>query len=170
MSDAVEIVGAFAEEHGCVQGIGALRAASITDFRVFAPIPSPHILEAIGRRKSRVRLFVLIGGITGVLTGLAITIGTSMEWNLVAGGKPIISWPPFIIICFELMILFGGISAVLSFLGNARVPAFESARGYSSRFGDDRFGIAVRCGEPDAARVESLLKQAGAEEVAREAA
>jgi Alternative complex III, ActD subunit len=170
MSDTMEIVGAFAAESLCARGVEALKAARITDFQVFAPMPSHHIEEAIGRPRSRVRAFVLAGGITGVLTGLAITIGTSWEWNLVAGGKPIVSWPPYIIICFELMILFGGISAVLSFLVNARMPAFESARGYDSRFGDDRFGIVVRCAEADAPKIESILKEAGAEEVLREAA
>lgn len=71
---------------------------------------------------------------------------------------------------FELMVLFGGISAVLSFLFNARVPAFEIEPGYSSRFSEDRFGIVVRCDEDQGARIESIFKDAGAEEVVRDAA
>jgi len=58
----------------------------------------------------------------------------------------------------------------LSFLFNARVPAFEIERGYSSRFSEDRFGIVVRCDEGLGAQVESILKESGAEEVVREAA
>ena len=170
MSEKIEIVASFVEEEMCAQAIEQLRTAKIGDYRAFSPIPCHHIQHAIGLPSSPVRAFVLAAGITGVLTGLAVTIGTSWEWNLVAGGKPIISWPPFIIICFELMILFGGITALLSFLGNARVPAFESARGYESRFSADRFGIVVRCTEEDAATVEGVLKVAGAEEVMRELA
>jgi len=170
MSDAVRITGSFADEHSCVRCIEQLRQAKPGAVRVFSPIPSHHIEHAIGKPKSPVRAFVLAGGITGVLTALAITIGTSWEWNLVVGGKPIVSWPPFIIIIFELMILFGGISAVLSFLVNARIPAFEIEKGYSGRFSEDRFGIVVRCGESESAKVESILRDAGAEEVEREAA
>jgi Alternative complex III, ActD subunit len=170
MSESVEIIGAFTDDGQCAHGIRALRAAKLTDLRAFAPFPSHLIEDAFERPKSKVRAFVLTGGITGVITGLALTIGTSMEWNLVAGGKPIISWPPFIIICFELMILFGGLSAVLSFMFNAEIPAMEPARGYSSRFSEDRFGIVVKCEEADAGRVETILKDAGAEEVVREAA
>jgi Alternative complex III, ActD subunit len=166
----VDIIGAFTEEEGCAHGIRALRSANVTNLRAFSPFPSHVIEDAFERSRSLVRSFVLVGGISGVITGLALTIGTSMEWNLVAGGKPIVSWPPFIIICFELMILFGGLSAVLSFLFNAQVPAIEPAQGYSSRFSEDRFGIVVRCEEADAARVETILKDAGAEEVVREAA
>ncbi len=116
------------------------------------------------------RAFVLTGGILGIVTAIALTVGTSWEWNLVVGGKPIVSWPPFIIIMFELMVLFGGISAVLSFLLNARVPAFEIETGYSSRFSEDRFGVAVRCDEAQSGQVESILNESGAEEIVREAA
>ena len=108
------------------------------------------------------------GGITGILTGLAITIGTTYEWRLDAGGKPLLSWPPFIVICFELMVLFGGISGFLGVLMMSGIPATEIAPGYDGRFGEDRFGLVVRCEETEAERVESMLKESGAEEVVRE--
>lgn len=169
----MQIVGSFADEHLCVRGIEDLHQAQVRDFRVFYPFPSHAIEHAMHKPTSRVRALVLTGGILGVLTGLAVTIGTSWEWNLVAGGKPIISWPPFIIICFELMVLFGGIFALVSFFINAGLPAFESKRGYNSRFSEDRFGVVVSCDEADSARIEnieSILRNAGAEEVLREAA
>ena len=170
MSGSVEIVGSFADEIGCAHGIEKLREVKAIGVRAFSPIPSHRIEHAIGKPKSRVRAFVLTGGILGIITALALTIGTSWEWNLDAGGKPVVSWPPFIIIMFELMVLFGGISAVLSFLVHARVPAFEIAEGYSSRFSEDRFGVVVRCEPADSAQVESILRDAGAEEVVRAAA
>ena len=170
MSPSNEIVGSFADEMACTHCIEKLRAVRPAALRVFSPIPSHHIEHAIGKPKSRVRAFVLTGGALGIVSAIALTVGTSWEWNLVVGGKPIVSWPPFIIIMFELMVLFGGISAVLSFLFNARVPAFEIERGYSSRFSEDRFGIVVRCDEGQGAQVESILKESGAEEVVREAA
>ncbi len=170
MNGSIEIRGSFPSEDRCAHAIEALRAAGLADFRAFAPIPSEKITEAIGRPKSTVRAWVLAGGIVGILTGIAITVGTSLEWNLDAGGKPVVSVPPYIIICFELMILLGGISAVLGFLFNARMPALDPIGGYTSQFSEDRFGIVVRCNESDAARAESILRDAGAEEVLREAA
>ncbi|MGO9455014.1 MAG: DUF3341 domain-containing protein [Candidatus Binataceae bacterium] len=170
MSGSLEIVGSFTDETGCALGIEKLREAKVGGVRVFSPIPSHRIEQAIGRSKSRVRAFVLTGGILGIISALALTIGTSWEWNLDVGGKPVVSWPPFIIIVFELMVLFGGISAVLSFLVNAGVPAFEVAGGYSSRFSEDRFGVVVRCDEADGARIETILRESGAEEVVCEAA
>ncbi len=165
---SVAIIGSFADDTRCAHAIEELRAAKLGNFNTFSPIPSHRIEHAIGQSKSPVRWIVLAGGISGVLTGLAITIGTTFEWGLNAGGKPLLSWPPFIVICFELMVLLGGIFGFLGVLTLSGVPTSEIAPGYDGRFGEDRFGIIVRCDEAEAPRVESMLKESGAEEVVRE--
>ena len=164
----IAIISSFADEAQCAKAIEELRAAKVGEFNTFSPIPSHRIEHAIGKTKSPVRWIVLTGGISGILTGLAITIGTTYEWRLNAGGKPLLSWPPFIIICFELMVLLGGIFGFLGVLGLSGIPATEIAPGYDGRFGEDRFGIVVRCDEAEAARVESMMKESGAQEVVRE--
>jgi hypothetical protein len=165
---AIAIISSFADDAECAHAIEELRAAQVGDFNTFSPIPSHRIEHAIGKKKSPVRWIVLAGGISGILTGLAITIGTTYEWRLNAGGKPLLSWPPFIIICFELMVLLGGISGFTGVLALARIPTAEIAPGYNGRFGEDRFGIVVHCDEEQAERIESMMKEAGAEEVVRE--
>jgi Protein of unknown function (DUF3341) len=171
MSAEVELVGAFAytDEEKLIHCIGQLQAAS-TQFRVFSPIPSEHLNKAIYKRSSFVRWMVLLGGITGIVTAFVLTIGTSLEWNLVTGGKPIASIPPYMIIAFELMVLFGGISALTSWVLLANLPTFEPLSGYRARFSSDEFGLVVRCAEADAQRFESMLRDAGAQEITREAA
>lgn len=171
MSAAIEIIGVFTDEHACIHGVETLKkeGVGISRFRVFAPIPSEHLMLAIGRGLSPVRAVVLAGGILGVLTGLAVTIGTAMEWNLVSGGKPIISMPPYIIIMFELMILFGGVLGLIGFFFFAHLPQLDPIGGYSERFGQDRFGIVIDCDEDESARFETLMREAGAEEVVQEA-
>ncbi len=170
MSDTVVIIGTFADEERCAQAIEELRAAKVSQFRTFSPFPSHIIAHAIGQPKSRARWVSLTGGIAGVLTGLAITIGTTYEWRLNVGGKPLVSWPPFIVICFELMILLGGIFGFLGFLGFSGVPALEPADGFKDRFTGDAFGLAVQCDEENRSRIEGLMRTAGAEEVTSEAA
>jgi len=166
----VAIISSFADDTQCANAIEQLRAAQVGDFNTFSPIPSHRIERAIGRSKSPVRWIVLAGGILGVLAGLAITIGTTYEWRLNAGGKPLLSWPPFIVICFELMVLLGGIFGFLGVMMLSGVPTTEMEPGYDGRFGEDRFGIVVRCDEAEAARIELVLKESGAEEVVREGA
>jgi hypothetical protein len=166
----VTLIGSFADDELCAHAIEALREASVADISTFSPIPSHRIEHAFGRSRSPVRWIALTGGISGVLSGLAITIGTTYEWRLNAGGRPLLSWPPFIVITFEMMILLGGIFSFFGVLYLAGLPALKSTRGYRGRFSEDRFGLVVRCDDEQSARVESMLKDAGAEEVVREAA
>jgi hypothetical protein len=60
------------------------------------------------------------------------------------------------------------LSAALSFFLFARLPQLDPIPGYSERFGADRFGIAVECDEAESARIEALMREAGAEEVAHQ--
>jgi Alternative complex III, ActD subunit len=169
MSQEIRLIGSFPDDERCAHGIEKLKEVK-AKWHAYSPIPSEKIAEVIGLGRSPVRRFVLAGGIFGALSGLAVTIGTSLEWNLVAGGKPIVSLPPFLIITFELMILCGGIGGVLGFFLNNRMPVFEPKPGYSPTFSGDRFGLIVECDEADSEGFESLLREAGAEEVTRETA
>ncbi len=168
----VAVISTFGSDDECAEGILALHDARIHQFDAFFPFPSEKILEAsdhvrnLGR--SPVRYWQLFGGITGVLSAIALTFGTSWEWNLIAGGRPIISVPPYIIIMFELLILIGGLSGLTGFFVHNRMPVFDPLPGYRSRFSEDKFGLVVQCDESAAARVESVLRGAGAEDITRE--
>lgn len=170
MSDTVRVLGIFEVEEETVAGIERLRGAGYSRLDACFPIPSDAVLEALEVKKSPVRIWVLAGGILGALSGFALTIGTSLTWAHVAGGKPIISITPYIIIAYELMILLGSLAGIAGFLIYGRLPRQTSIKGYSPRFSDDRFGVWVTCQPDQCGRVEALLREAGAEEVERETA
>jgi Protein of unknown function (DUF3341) len=83
----------------------------------------------------------------------------------VTGGKPVVSIPPFVVIAFELTILFGGIATILAAVLLGRLPRFRFSRAYDPRFTNDRFGIAVHCAVDRGASVRDILRTTGAEEV-----
>jgi molybdopterin-containing oxidoreductase family membrane subunit len=112
-----------------------------------------------------VRLFTLIGGLTGTVSGFLLTIWSAMVWDMTVGGKPIASIPPFIVIAFELTILFGGLSTVLGMAVLGRLPRLRRSPAFDPRFTDDRFGVAVHCAPGRSASVRDILRHAGAEEV-----
>ena len=113
------------------------------------------------------RLFSVVGGLTGTATAFFLTIWTSLKWDLVTGGKQPVSIPPFIIIAFELTILFCGLSTLLAVLILGRLPQTRPSPTYDPRFTVDRFGVAVACPPDKADAVGAMLSSAGAEEVRR---
>ena len=104
-------------------------------------------------------------GLLGCFAGFALPIYTVLDWPLITGGKPLISIPPFVVIAFELTILFSAIAGVIGFLGLSGLPRFGPARVSDPRFSNDRFGVAVTCDGAKEDRVTTCLEQAGAEEV-----
>ena len=167
MAETGSVVGIFAHVDGTVRAVRALRERGLTDFTVYTPVPVEEIEEAVehGRPVSPVRLFTLVGGLTGALTGFGLTIWSSLKWNLVVGGKPVVSIPPFVIIAFELTILLGGLCTLLGLLVLGRLPRLRPSATYDPRFSVDRFGVAVRCPADKAEVARQCLKEAGAQEV-----
>jgi hypothetical protein len=164
---AEHVVGVFGHIDTTADAVEQLKARGFRDMTVYTPIPVHEIEDVVerGRPLSKVRLFTLIGGLTGTATGFFLTIWSSLKWGLVVGGKPIASIPPFVIIAFELTILFGGLCTVLAVLLLGRLPRFRPSPGFDPRFTNDKFGVAVHCRLEDRQPVRELLRKAGAEEV-----
>src|SRR5215468_6686256 len=164
---AANVLGVFAHVDTTVDAIRQLRAKGFPDLTVYMPAPVHDIEEEVERVRplSKVRLFTLIGGLTGTATGFFLTIWTSLIWGLLTGGKDPVSIPPFVIIAFELTILLGGLSTVLAILILGRLPKLTPSVTYDPRFTLDRFGVAVTCPPEKADAVGTVLRSAGAEEV-----
>src|SRR5215813_1376679 len=163
------VLGVFAHVDTTVDAIRELRAKGFADLTVYTPAPIEdieHEMESV-RPLSKVRLFTLIGGLTGTVTGFFLTIWSSLIWSLLTGGKAPVSFPPFIIIAFELTILLGGLSTVLAVFLLGRLPKMTPSLTYDPRFTLDRMGEAVACPAERADTVRALLTEAGAEEVRR---
>jgi hypothetical protein len=66
-----------------------------------------------------------------------------MDWPLVVGGKPIVSIPPYVIIIFEMMVLFGALSTIIGLFVLSRLPNVKPAIIYDPEFTAGRFGVYV---------------------------
>ncbi|HZD40147.1 MAG TPA: DUF3341 domain-containing protein [Terriglobales bacterium] len=159
------IVGSFRHLDSLLRAIQGLKKAGYQNLQSLSPVPHHTIDEALEKPTSPVRVFTLIGGLLGATTGLVLTIATSLHYPLITGGKPIVSIPPFLIIVFELTILFGGLLTLAGMLLNARLPQMHIGPAYQARFSEDRFGLWVGCGENQYQEVTQLLERSGAEEV-----
>lgn len=168
MSPTIEtVLGVFAHVDTTVRALEELRAKGYHDLTVYTPVPVHEIEDVLERDRpvSRVRLFTLLGGLTGTASGFLLTIWSAMKWGMITGGKPVASIPPYVVIAFELTILFGGLATLIGLVVLARLPRFRPSPSFDPRFTNDRFGVAVHCPPERGASVREILRQAGAEEV-----
>lgn len=159
------ILGHYGSLEDAREAIERLREAGHTELTVFSPIPSEELEEAMDIHSSPVGLWALIGGITGCVTGLLLTAGTSLAYPLVTQGKPIVSLPPFIVVMFELTILLTGIFALMAMLVHARRPTLKLEASYRPEFSVDRFGIFVPAEDDERRAAEQLIRDTGAVQV-----
>ena len=174
LSPLPAIHGAMAEFDSPEELIEACERAYAAGFRrmdAYAPMPVNGLAEAIGYKKNYVANCVLAAGICGVLFGFGF-----LEWisNVAyphnVGGRPLNSWPSFIPITFECMILFSALTCMFSmFLMNRlpqpyhpvfNVPRFERAS-------VDKFFLCIESSDPQF-RIEDVLqflRETGANEV-----
>jgi hypothetical protein len=145
-----------------------LRHRGFTDLEIYAPAAFPELDDALDEKPSRVRIFTLVGGLLGVVTGYAMTIWMSYDWPVMIGGKPFAAIPTYTVIGFELTILFGGLATLLGLLLVGRLPygSFgKNDKGYDKRFSAEEFGLVVGCRDRDVAEVDALLRAHHAKEV-----
>ena len=126
-----------------VDAIEGLRKAGFEEIKAYTPYPDHHIEHALGYGQSPVRVWTLVGGLTGAATGLAFTTWTSIDWPLLVGGKPMVSIPAFVPIIFELTVLFGALATVIGLFVLARIPNLKPAVVYDPEFSAGRYGVYV---------------------------
>src|SRR6185503_20645095 len=98
------ILGVYVHVDTTVRALEDLKAKGYHDLTVYSPVPVHEIEDVVERDRpvSGVRLFTLIGGLTGTSLGFFLTIWSALKWGLITGGKPVVSIPPFVVIAFEL--------------------------------------------------------------------
>lgn len=144
-----------------LEAIGKLREEGFEEITAFAPYPDHSIEHALGYGNSPVRLFTLVGGLTGAATGFAFTAFASMDWPLVTGGKPILSMPAYVIIAFEMTILFGVLFTVIGVFWNMRVPSLKSDVVYDPELSAGRYGVYVTASGDRLGAAKQILEASG---------
>lgn len=144
-----------------------VRAEGFTICEAFSPFPIHGIEKELGIKKSWISKVTLVMGLSGAALLFWFQCWTSaVDWPLVVGGKPFVSWPAFIPITFEGMVLIGGISTALALFVACRLPGLNN-RVLDDRLTDDRFGLFIDHCDPmfDVARIRQLFQECHAEEV-----
>jgi hypothetical protein len=137
------IYGMMAEFDSATDLVAAARRTHEAGYQkidAYSPFPVEELAEAIGFHSNRVALVTLIGAAMGGLSGYLMQYWiATISYPINVGGRPYHSWPAFIVVTFEMTILFGGISAVLGMLALNGLPM-----PYHPVFNVPRFAMATK--------------------------
>ena len=149
----------------------AARAASRRNVALvdaFTPFPVEGLLDLLPTRPSRIRLVMLLGG----LAVAALAYGTEfysavIDYPYNSGGRPLNSWPAFMLVPFATGILGATIAGLAAFLVETGLPRLHFPLFAVERFeraSQDRFLLAVArpAADDDKRRAVAWLHEAGA--------
>jgi hypothetical protein len=146
--------------------VAAAQAAHDAGYRraeAYAPYAVEGLAEAVGFERSRIPALVFIGGLAGGAAGYFLQWYAAVEsYPENIGARPLNSWPMFVPVTFEMIVLLAALTAFVAvLLGNGLPrlahPIFDAPDfDLASR---NRFFLCLRTDEPifDEARAHALL-------------
>lgn len=141
------LVAEFDDPDGLLTAAKRAYDAGYRKLDAYSPFPIHGLAEAIGFKKTAVPLLTLIGGLTGAIFGFSLqVIGSVYHYPYEVGGRPYFSWPAFIPITFECMVLFASFTCGLSMLAlngfpRPHHPIFDAK--HFERASSDRFFLCI---------------------------
>lgn len=116
------LLGTFASAHDLLETTRSSRERGLPIVDAFTPYPVHGLDEAMGLKRSRLGIVCFLCGVVGVAAALAFQHWTlAIDWPINVGGRPFNSWPAFVPVAFEVLVLFAGFGVVFAFLGMSRL-------------------------------------------------
>lgn len=162
-----DLAAEFADAEVLLSAVRELRGRGYRRFEAYSPFPIEGLAEAEGFKEGKIAAATLVGGVVGAATGYGMQVYTNLDFPIDIGGRPLIAQPAFVLITFELMVLFAVSACILAMLILNRLPKLHHPVFDLERFGLaslDRFFIVIDAdeGQLDPAASRALLKRLGA--------
>lgn len=137
----------FDDPHDLVHAARKTRDAGYTKIDGYSPLPVEGLSEALGQRDFLIPKIMLAGGALGGLGGFGFLYWTTaIDYPLNIGGRPLVAWPSWIPITFELTVLVAALSGIvgmfaLNGLPQPYHPLFDAPN--FDRASSDKFFLCV---------------------------
>lgn len=155
MKPKTPIYGLMAEFLTAQEILAATRRARQAGYRcmdAYTPYPVEGLAAELGMRPTRIPFVVLMGGLVGAGVGFFMQYySMAISYTFNAGGRPYNSWPVFIPITFELLILVGSFAAFLGMMALNGLPQPHHPVFNVPQFGrssQDRFFLCIEAADP----------------------
>src|SRR5580700_8772310 len=142
----------FDEAEPLLEAARRAHAAGYREMDAYSPMPVEGLAEAIGFRTSLVQRLVFVAGLLGATGGFTLCWWmTVIAYPHNVAGRPLNSWPAYIPITFEGMVLVACLTAVVGMLALNGLPqpyhpVFNVAQ--FARASRDRFFLCIESTDP----------------------
>ena len=133
----VALAAEFDDAERLLEAARKLQAAGYRRFETYSPFPIEGLAEAEGFKEGKIALATLIGGALGAATGYGLQVYANLDFPIDIGGRPLVPPPAFVLITFEVMVLFAVTACILAMLILNRLPKL-----HHPVFDLDRFDLA----------------------------
>jgi hypothetical protein len=157
----------FSSAASLLEAAKKIHSLGFRKWDVYSPFPIHGMDHAMGFKRSRVSLFSLIGGCTGLSVAFVLIYYTSaINYPLIVQGKPYFALEPSLPIFFELTILLTAFGTVLGLLLLTLLPRLHHPVFNWDRFQratDDGFFLVLEATDPryDTVSSKKLLQEIG---------
>ena len=157
----------FSSAGALLEAAKKVHAQGFRKWDVYSPFPIHGMDHAMGFQRSRVSLFSLIGGFTGLATAFGLIYYTSaINYPLIVQGKPYFALESSLPIFFELTILLTAFGTILGLLLLTLLPRLHHPVFNWDRFQkatDDGFFLVLEANDPqfDSNQSRRLLQTLG---------
>ena len=137
--------------------------AGYTRLDTYSPYPVGDAADALNFPKSEMGPVMFLGGLTGACAGFFMQYYlNAYGYSLNVGGRPYLSWPSFIPITFEMMVLTTALTGLFGLIALCGLPRYNHPLFNSKAFDRatrDRFFLCIEAIDPkyDAAATRAFL-------------
>lgn len=144
-----------------------VHAEGYTRTDAYTPFAVEGLDEALGMRRTRIGWIMLLAGAVGAFLGFYMQwFANVVHYPLNIGGRPYNSWPNFIVITFEVSVLFAAFTVGLVMIVRNGLPRFYHPIFNTPNFENatrDRFFLCIEERDPrfDAVATAAFLESLG---------
>lgn len=150
--DLYGVAAEFTEVEQVMHAANEARRAGYTKLDAYTPFPVEGLDEALGFRPTRLGWIVLLMGIAGLVGGFFMQwYANVVFYPLNIGGRPLNSWPNFIVITFEITVLLSSFTAGLVMIARNGLPRLYHPIFNTTNFEAatrDRFFLCIEAADP----------------------
>lgn len=162
------LLAAFSGPDQLIDAAYKARHAGWRTLDAFSPFAVEGLAEAVGAARSHVRLAMFIGGVSvAALAYAAEWYSAVIDYPINSGGRPLHSWPAFMLFPFAIGILGAAITGLIALCVESGLPRLHHqlfAVPVFERVSQDAFLLALGRpeGQADVQRIRDWLNESGA--------